>query len=122
MLRLTLGSTLAEAWGWGEIDEVKRSEWMHAHLRVIAIPVADADTLGRLKSAVLDETRPAAQPQQRSRRPTCDAGSPNCAGSTAGSGDVHVQPRNPHLRRAQGQAFGVTQRVSANRTVGEIGS
>jgi hypothetical protein len=31
---------------------------MHAHLRVIAIPVADADTLGRLDSAVLDELEP----------------------------------------------------------------
>jgi hypothetical protein len=57
-LRLTLGSALADALGWGEIDEVKLSEWMHAHLRVIAIPVEDADTLGRLESAVLEELDP----------------------------------------------------------------
>ncbi len=57
-LRLTLGSTLAGALGWGEIDEVKLSELMHAHLRVIAIPVADAYTLGRLESVVLEELDP----------------------------------------------------------------
>ena len=57
-LRLTLGSALAGAFGWTEIDEVKLSEWMHAHLRVVAIPVADANTLGMLESAVLDQLNP----------------------------------------------------------------
>lgn len=57
-LRLTLGSTLVGALGWSEIDEAKLSEWMHAHLRVITLPVADADTLGKLESAVLEELDP----------------------------------------------------------------
>lgn len=37
---------------------MKLSEWMHAHLRVLAIPVADADTLGKLESVALDELDP----------------------------------------------------------------
>ncbi len=57
-LRLTLGSALVDALGWGGIDEVRLSEWMYAHLRVIAIQVADADMLGRLESAVLQELDP----------------------------------------------------------------
>ena len=57
-LRLTLGSSLAEGLGWGEIDEAKLSEWMHAHLRVLAIPVPDADALGKLESVALDELDP----------------------------------------------------------------
>jgi hypothetical protein len=57
-LRSTLGSSLVDALGWREIDEAKLYEWMHAHLRVIAIPVADADTLGKLESAVLEELDP----------------------------------------------------------------
>lgn len=31
---------------------------MHAHLRVITIPVSDADTLGKLESAVLEKLNP----------------------------------------------------------------
>lgn len=31
---------------------------MHAHLRVVAIPVADADSLGDLETAILSELDP----------------------------------------------------------------
>lgn len=51
--RLSLGSALAAARGETHIDEDRLTEWMHAHLRVIALPVADADTLGELETAVL---------------------------------------------------------------------
>lgn len=44
-LRRSLGSILAEANGQQAIDEVELTRWMHAHLRVVPIPVADADTL-----------------------------------------------------------------------------
>lgn len=51
--RLSLGSVLAEANAWPQIDEAALTAWMHEHLRVIAIPYADRDTLGRLEDAVL---------------------------------------------------------------------
>jgi hypothetical protein len=51
--RLSLGSILANAWQETTIDEDKLTEWMHQHLRVLAIPVKDADTLGDLESDVL---------------------------------------------------------------------
>jgi hypothetical protein len=57
-LRLTLGSALVGALGWDEIDEAALTKWMHGHLRVIAIPVADADSLARMETAVLDNLDP----------------------------------------------------------------
>jgi hypothetical protein len=51
--RLSLGSILAEASAWSAIDEAALTAWMHEHLRVIATPHADADTLGRLEGDVL---------------------------------------------------------------------
>ena len=51
--RLSLGSILAHARGEPEIDEAALTLWMHDHLRVIAIPVADADILNSLETAVL---------------------------------------------------------------------
>ena len=56
--RLSLGSILAEAWGHDEIDEEALTAWMHAHLRLVAIPVADADTLGDVETDVLAELNP----------------------------------------------------------------
>lgn len=56
--RLTLGSVLAAARGCSAIDETALTEWMHQHLRVIAVPYDDADTLGRLEDDVLTQLEP----------------------------------------------------------------
>jgi hypothetical protein len=56
--RLSLGSVLAEARGGGEIDEAALTDWMRAHLRLVAVPVADADTLGDVETDVLAELNP----------------------------------------------------------------
>lgn len=52
-LRLSLGSTLANAHGQPAIDEAQLTRWMHAHLRLIAIPVVDADSLDALETDLL---------------------------------------------------------------------
>lgn len=57
-LRRSLGSVLAHAYGQSTIDEAQLTRWMHAHLRVIAIPVTDADTLDALETAILSELDP----------------------------------------------------------------
>ena len=44
---------MAEASAWPDIDEAALTAWMLEHLCVIAIPYADADTLGRLEGDVL---------------------------------------------------------------------
>jgi hypothetical protein len=51
--RLSLGSVLAAAEGLADIDEGALTSWMHEHLRVAAVPVADADSLDGLESAIL---------------------------------------------------------------------
>lgn len=51
--RLSLGSVLAEARGHDEIEEILLTEWMHDHLRLIAVTVDDADTLGHVETQVL---------------------------------------------------------------------
>ena len=56
--RLSLGSVLAEARGDAEIDEAALTDWMHEHLRLVAVPVADADTLGGVETSVLTELNP----------------------------------------------------------------
>lgn len=56
--RLSLGSILAGGRGDAEIDEDHLSAWMHDHLRVIAVPAADADTLDGLETEVLAELDP----------------------------------------------------------------
>ena len=56
--RLSLGSILAEARGDDEIDEAALTAWMHAHLRLVAVPVADADTLGDVETDILGELNP----------------------------------------------------------------
>lgn len=56
--RLSLGSVLAAAGGLAEIDENALTDWMHEHLRVAAVPVADADGLGGLESVILRRLDP----------------------------------------------------------------
>ncbi|MCP3938240.1 MAG: hypothetical protein GY708_23070 [Actinomycetia bacterium] len=56
--RRSLGSILAEVRGTSGIDEVHLSSWMHEHLRVVAVPVDDADGLDGLESDVLAELDP----------------------------------------------------------------
>lgn len=56
--RLSLGSILAEARGDDDIDENALTAWMHEHLRVLAVPVDDADTLSGLETAVLAQLDP----------------------------------------------------------------
>lgn len=57
-LRLSLGSILAEARGEVDIDEDALTAWMHKHLHLIAVPVANADTLGEVESAILTALDP----------------------------------------------------------------
>ncbi len=57
-LRRSLGSVLAHAYGQSTIDEGQLTRWMYAHLRVITIPVAGADTLDALETAILRELDP----------------------------------------------------------------
>lgn len=56
--RLSIGSVLAEARGEPEIVEQELTAWMHEHLRLIAVPVADADTLGEVETEVLLQLDP----------------------------------------------------------------
>lgn len=57
-LRLSIGSILASAYEQPAIDEVQLTRWMHAHLRILAIPIADADSLGDLETEVLAALNP----------------------------------------------------------------
>lgn len=54
--RLTLAAILGP--GWGVHDEDRLTDWMHARLTVVAVPVADADTLGVVEEAVLERLNP----------------------------------------------------------------
>lgn len=56
--RLSLGSVLAAAGGHDLIDENQLTVWMHQHLRLIAIPVEDADALDSLETGVLTSLDP----------------------------------------------------------------
>jgi hypothetical protein len=51
--RRTLGAVQAQRSGTVTVDEESLTEWMKAHLRVIAAPYEDADALGRLETDVL---------------------------------------------------------------------
>ena len=51
------------------IDEVRLTQWMHDHLRVVAVPVDDADTLDELETRVLTELDP---PLNLSKMPKTD--------------------------------------------------
>lgn len=57
-LRRSLGSILAHAYGQPIIDEARLTLWMHAHLRVVLIPVANAHTLDDLETDILRELDP----------------------------------------------------------------
>jgi hypothetical protein len=56
--RLTLGSILASAAGVDHIDELQLTAWMHAHLRVVAIVIADGDSLDAIETDVLTALDP----------------------------------------------------------------
>lgn len=56
--RLSLGSVLAEALGEDEINEEALTAWMHEHLRLVAVSVTDADSLGDVETDVLTELNP----------------------------------------------------------------
>ncbi len=56
--RRSLGSILADELLWPGIDEAALTAWMYEHLRVVAVPVADADTLDDLETTVLTELDP----------------------------------------------------------------
>ncbi|OYO06457.1 hypothetical protein CGZ97_07500 [Enemella evansiae] len=57
-LRRSLGSVLAEAQGQSAIDEVQLTEWMHKHLRVITVPIAEVQSLDNLETEVLQALDP----------------------------------------------------------------
>ena len=56
--RYSLGSILATTWGDDDIDEARLTQWMHEHLRVVALPVDDADVLEEIEDRVLAELNP----------------------------------------------------------------
>jgi hypothetical protein len=56
--RLSLGAILANAQHEPEIDEDQLTTWMHQHLRVVTIPVQDADALNELETEVLQRLDP----------------------------------------------------------------
>jgi hypothetical protein len=56
--RLTLGAILAEATGAARIDEMRLTQWMKDHLRIVTIPFEDSDVLGRLERDVLERLDP----------------------------------------------------------------
>lgn len=51
--RRSLGSILANSRGNASIHEIGLTAWMHAHLRIMAVAVNDADSLGDLETEVL---------------------------------------------------------------------
>ena len=51
--RRTLGAVQGQRMGTATVDESALTDWMLAHLRVLAAPYEDADTLGGLESDVL---------------------------------------------------------------------
>jgi hypothetical protein len=56
--RRTLWAILKTPLALEKGDEPTLSSWMEAHLRVVAMPVSDADELARTEAAVLDELDP----------------------------------------------------------------
>jgi hypothetical protein len=56
--RRSLGSILASALDAPGIDEVALTAWMFEHLHVVAVPVADAETLDDLETTVLTQLNP----------------------------------------------------------------
>jgi hypothetical protein len=66
--RRTLGAILAEATGAARIDEMRLTQWMNDHLRIVTVPFEDSDVLGRLERDVLERLDPPLNLQ--SMRPT----------------------------------------------------
>ncbi len=56
--RPSLGSILANARQEPEIDEDRLTSWMHEHLRVVTIPVEDADAMDKMESEILRRLDP----------------------------------------------------------------
>ncbi len=56
--RLTLASALRGPLQLPHPDDPRITQWMHAHLRVVVLPVTDGDSLGKVEDAVLDELDP----------------------------------------------------------------
>jgi hypothetical protein len=56
--RRTLGAIFAEATGAAHIDEMRLTQWMKDHLRIVTIPFADRDALGRLERDVVERLDP----------------------------------------------------------------
>jgi hypothetical protein len=56
--RRTLGAILANSRRETTIDEAQLTQWMREHLKLIAVPWEDADTLGRLEDDVLRQLDP----------------------------------------------------------------
>jgi hypothetical protein len=67
--RSTLGSILAGATGAARIDEMRLTQWMNAHLRIVTIPFEDSDALGRLERDVLERLDPPLNLQSKWRVP-----------------------------------------------------
>lgn len=67
--RRTLAAILSPVLAMSGEDDPQLSEWMSAHLRVIAVPVPDADQLGRIETAVLDRLDPPLNLQGRPPSP-----------------------------------------------------
>jgi hypothetical protein len=67
--RRTLGSVLADARQEETIDEARLTSWMSDHLKVIAVPFDDAETLGRLEEDVLRRLDPPLNLQGMPRTP-----------------------------------------------------
>lgn len=68
--RRTLGSILANARQQQTIDEAGLTTWMNEHLKVIAVPFDDADTLGQLEEDVLSRLDPPLNLQGMPQTPT----------------------------------------------------
>jgi len=68
-LRLTLGATLACAQGSTTIDEEQLTEWMKTHLRIVAVPVPDADVLDDLETDILAILGPPLNLRKMARTP-----------------------------------------------------
>jgi len=59
--RRTLAAILGPVLAMASEDDPKLATWMHARLRVITVPVPDADDLGHIETSVLRPPGPAAE-------------------------------------------------------------
>lgn len=56
--RRTLGAILASADGSTRVQEERVTQWVNDHMRVVATPYDDRDTLGRIEKEVLEVLDP----------------------------------------------------------------